>query len=174
MTMESLQGIFCYLFFYGATYSFFLLLAALVLSPVLYYRGSPTVRRVFGIGVKFLVSMFVMTIICGIIWGRFVDGKVYDCTDPMFGYLSPDGWVGGNHWPVIVVKQVDSDRPTGDPDEIKEGWSVADLWVLWFLFFGTSLVISILFAWWPDPAEGRLKSIFCRLGAMGFSNQAGL
>ena len=112
-------------------------------------------RRLFGIGVKFLVSMFLTTIICSIVWEKFVDGKIYDCTDPLFGYLSPDGWIGGANWPVVVVKHVISGRPMGEPDEIKEGWSVADLWGLWFSLFVLSLATSILFARWPDPAEIR-------------------
>jgi len=157
--MDYVEAIFGGIFFIGATWCLaFLLLAALVLSPFLYYRGSSTVRRIFGIGVKFLVSLFVMTVICSIVWENFVDGKIYDCTDPLFGYLSPDGWIGGDNFPVVVVKQVVSGRSMGEPDEIKEGWSVTDLWVLWFLFFGASLVISILFAWWPDPAEIQKES----------------
>lgn len=157
--MESLQAIFGVFFFCAATWCLeFLLFAALILSPFFYYRGSPTVRRVFGTGAKFVVSMFLMTIICSIVWGKFVDGNIYDCTDPLFGYLSPDGWIGGNNFPVVVVKQVVSGRSMGEPDEIKEGWSVADLWGLWFLFFGASLAISILFAWWPDPAEIQKES----------------
>jgi len=157
--MEGLQAIFGALFFCAATWGLdFLLLAALILSPFLYYRGSPTVRRVFGTGVKFVVSMFLMTIICSIVWEKFVDGKIYDCTDPLFGYLSPDGWIGGNNFPIDAVKQVVSSRSMGDPDEIKAGWSVADLWALWWSLFGASLVISILFAWWSDPAEIQKES----------------
>jgi hypothetical protein len=158
--MESLQAIFGILFFFAATWCLdFLLLAALLLSPFLYYRGNETVRRVFGTGVKFIVSMFLMTIICSIVWEKFVDGKIYDCTDPLFGYLSPDGWIGaGGNWPVVVVKQIASGRPMGEPDEIKEGWSIADLWGMWFLLFGISLAISISFARWPDPAENQKES----------------
>ena len=162
------------LFFFGATYgSAFLLVAAMILSPFLYYRGSSAVRRLFGTGVKFVVSMFLMTIICSIVWEKFVDGIIYDCTDPLFGYLSPDGWIGGDNFPVVVVKQVVSGRSMGEPDEIKEGWSVADLWVLWVLFFGISLFISIFFAWWPDPADRRFKSIFSKLRSMDSSSQSG-
>jgi len=159
MTWTSAQTIFCAIFFIGATWCLdFLLLAALILSPFLYYRGSPSVRRVFGTGVKFVVSMFVMTTVCTIVWETLVDGKIYDCTDPLYGYLTPDGWIGGDNFPVVVVKQVVSGRSMGEPDEIKEGWSVADLWVMWFLFFGASLVISIFFARWPDPAEIQKES----------------
>jgi len=159
MTMTNAEAIFGCVFFFGATWlSIFLMIAALMLSPALYYRATPTVRRVFGTGVKFLVSMFLMTSISTIVWENFVDGNIYDCTDPLFGYLSPDGWIGGDNFPVVVVKQVDSGRSMGEPDEIKEGWSVADLWALWWSFFGASLMISILFAWWPDSAEIQKES----------------
>jgi hypothetical protein len=159
MTLDNLQMIFGEIFFFAVTWcSIFLLLAALLLSPILYYRCSPTVRRVFGIGVKFLVAMFLMTIVCTIIWENFVDGKIYDCTDPLFGYMSPDGWIGGDNFPVVVVKHVVSGRSIGDPDELKEGWSVGDLWGIWFLLFTTSLEISLSAARWPDPAEGQKES----------------
>lgn len=107
---------------------------------------------------KFLVSMFIMTIICSIVWEKFVYENIYDCTDDEIlpGYLNPNGWVGNNNWPVVVVKQVVPGRPMSGPDQIKEGWSIAGLWVLWFLFFVTSLLISILFAWVRWSRQPRL------------------
>ena len=173
MTMTTAKIIFSYLFFFGATwFSGFLLLVALLLSSALYYRGSPTVRRVFGIGVKFLVSMFVMTIIYEIVWEKFVDGKLYETSDPLFGYVTPGDLPGDdNNWPVVVVKHFDPSLSIGAPDEIKKGWSVADLWGLWFSFFGASLVSSILFAWWPDPRTPALyfmgSPTVCRVFGIG-------
>ena len=97
----------------------------------------------------------MMTVVCTIVWEEFVDGKVYDCTDPLFGYLSPDGWIGGNNFPVVVVKHVDSGRPMKDSDEIKEGWSVTRLWYLWSTLFGGSLITSFLLARmsWPSSLK---------------------
>jgi hypothetical protein len=102
---------------------------------------------------KFGVVFFFMTVICTVVWEEFIDGKVYDCTDPLFGYLSPDGWVGGNNFPVVVVKKVISGRSMSEPDELKEGWSVPGLWVLWGSFFASSLIVSFLLARLPWPKD---------------------
>jgi hypothetical protein len=101
------------------------------------------------IGLKFVISLVVMTIICTIVWQEFVSENLYDCTDDnMAGFLPPGDWVHSwdNH-PIVSVDQVAHGRSMREPDEIKEGWSVTDLWYLWCLFFGISLIISILFAW---------------------------
>jgi hypothetical protein len=107
---------------------------------------------------KFICAFVVMTAVCAMAWGKFVDGVVYDCTDPALGYLSPDGWVGGNKFPVVVVKQIVSGRSISEPDEIKEGWSVARLWCLWSSFFAGSLIVSFAVAKlpWPLGPRGRL------------------
>ena len=88
--------------------------------------------------------LFVMTIVCSIGW-TFVAGELYDCTDPGFiDFLSPGDWV--HSWPehpVATVEKIVHGRSMSEPDSIKQGWTVARLWHLWFLFVGVSLVISV-------------------------------
>jgi hypothetical protein len=91
---------------------------------------------------KFISVFFMMTAASTIIWEEFVDEKVYDCTDPGFGYLNLPG--GG--WPLVVVKHIVANRPIGDPDNILEGWSVGGLWCLSGAFFAVSLIVSFLLA----------------------------
>ena len=95
---------------------------------------------------KFGSVFLVMTMLCAFVWEKYVDGKIYDCSDPLYGYLTPDGWVGNNHWPVVVVEQIVPSSSMGDPDTIKEGWSVTRLWCLWSSFFAVSLIVSFLLA----------------------------
>ena len=92
---------------------------------------------------KFVIILFVMTIVCSIGWA-FVAGELYDCTDPGFiDFLSPGDWVHG--WPghpVATVEKIVHGRSMSEPDTIRHGWTVAGLWCLWFLFVGVSFVIS--------------------------------
>jgi hypothetical protein len=99
--------------------------------------------------VKFLISMIVVTIICTWAWDAFLNGKVYMCTDGGTGdYFFPGDWVHAHDGhPVVVVQQIVPPHDMSDPDTIKEGWSVAGLWCVWILFFGISLVGSVVFAW---------------------------
>ena len=125
-------------------------------------------RRMIAGTVKFICSMFLMTIFCAGAWEDFLDDKVYLCTDGPTGYLTPGGWVHtwDNH-PIAVVHQIVPPHDMSDPDEIKEGWSVTGLWCVWFLFFGCSLVFSILFAWvqWI-PTLNRLINKFYGQGSV--------
>jgi hypothetical protein len=122
------------------------------------------VRRVLNTIIKFFLSMVLMTFVCAFVWEKFVDGSIYDNRDSIgLGYLSTDDWNGSDPWPVVVVKNVVSDRAMSEPDEIKEGWSVASLAGLWFLFFGTSLGLSLLLVrmrW-----RALIKSAFFRAGS---------
>jgi hypothetical protein len=132
------------------TFMPFSLLGVVMIFSFFYIRmRSQTLRRKFEIGVKFVISMIVMMIISTWAWDAFVNGKIYDSTDGgSLDYWNVGDWVSSwdNH-PIAVVHQVANGRSMEEPDEIKEGWSVTGLWCLWFLFFGISLVISILFAW---------------------------
>jgi len=97
---------------------------------------------------KFVSSMFVMTVICALVWETNVTGKIYCDGDEDFGYLTPGSWVSnwdGQH-PIGVVHQIPAVRQYGDPDVIIEGWSIPKLWCLWLSCFGISLVVSSLFA----------------------------
>lgn len=96
--------------------------------------------RVLATIVKFIIAVFAMTIICTILWEVFVNGQLYDCTDPgWLDFLSPGDWVHFGH-DVEYVPHVVAGRSMSDPDTIKLGWSVTKLWCLWFSFVGVSLV----------------------------------
>jgi hypothetical protein len=103
------------------------------------------------IATKFVVSFFLMTIICTIVWQEVVNERLYDCTDAFgFDYWQPGNWVhnAGGH-PVLAVHQVVHHRSMSEPDTIKAGWSVTDLWYLWYSFVVISLVVSTLLALVP-------------------------
>jgi hypothetical protein len=105
-------------------------------------------RRIVAGVVKFVCAMIVTTIVCTWVGEDWLDGRVYMCTDgPTVFYLSPGDWVHAhNGYPVVVVKRIVPPHDMGDPDTIKEGWSVTGLWCVWILFFGFSLLVSFLFA----------------------------
>jgi len=104
---------------------------------------------------KFIVMMLFMTIVCTWAWDAFLNGKVYCCTDGgALDYLFVgDGWVHAHDGhPIVVVPKIVPPHDMGDPDTIKQGWSVAALWGVWIMFFGTSLAVSIWAARVPwDP-----------------------
>jgi hypothetical protein len=59
----------------------FSLLGVVILLLIFYGRlQSEAVRRRLRMGVKFIVSMFVMTIVCAIVWQVFVTEYLYDNT----------------------------------------------------------------------------------------------
>ena len=103
--------------------------------------------------VKFAIVMFAMSIVCEIIWDEFVAQNLYGCTDPLlFGYFSPGHWVHFYHG-VDYVPHVTHDHSMGDPDSLKQGWSVTGLWCLWCLLFAISTVVSCVLAclrWTPS------------------------
>ena len=93
--------------------------------------------------------MFVLTIICTWAWNVFVDGQVYACADGgPCDYWTPGDWVHNHVSQAIeVVPQIHQFPHLGDPDVLKTGWSVTRLWCVWILFFGGSLIVSMLFAY---------------------------
>ena len=103
--------------------------------------------RVLKCTTKFVLVLFVMTIINAIVW-EYVAGDLYDCTDGGIpGYLEPGHWV--HSWdghPVAIAPHVVHGRSMSEPDTIKAGWSVVSLLFLWCSFFGASLLVSVLLA----------------------------
>jgi hypothetical protein len=97
---------------------------------------------------KALVVMFVMTILCTVIWSYCVTDVLYNCTDAVgFDYLRPGDWVhefAGLQ--VVTVDHVDPNRSMSEPDTIRAGWTVGRLWLLWLGFLGASLLTSFLIA----------------------------
>ena len=94
--------------------------------------------------IVFLILMLVCAISCTIVWGDFVDGKLYNCTDSIpFGFLHPGDWVHSNNGLfVAAVTKIDPSDPMDKPDSLKEGWSVPKLWLLWWSFVAASVVMS--------------------------------
>ena len=86
---------------------------------------------------KFLAFFFLTTIVCCIVWGNTA-ANLYDIDDPFLpAYLEPGGWAvaWGGH-PVMTVARIVHAHPMGWPNTIKEDWSFADLWALWWSFCG--------------------------------------
>ena len=106
---------------------------------------------------KFVIVMFVMTIVCTIVWQEFVTDKLYNCTDPAWlDFLSPGNWVHSHNGQPVAFVPVIIGGSMSDPDTIKEGWSVARLWYLWYSFVAVSVVISVLLArirWIPKQSK---------------------
>ena len=90
----------------------------------------------------FIGSLLAMIIASTMDWDAFINGKLYYCTDGgTLDFLFVGDWV---HHPESVANIVP--RSMSDPDEIKAGWSIADLWFLWISFVAISLLASALFA----------------------------
>jgi len=137
--------------FFGAACLFvFLGLFLLLLAVFVGQRSQPLFRvPAFVAGIKFALSMMVMTVICMAAWGNFVADKLYFGADGFGGmeYVFPGNWV--ENWdghPIEVVPQIIY-HSLAESDEIKAGWSVAGLWCLWFALFGISLGVSSFAAW---------------------------
>jgi len=97
---------------------------------------------------KFVVVMLAMTVVCTIVWQEFVTDKLYNCTDPgWLDFLSPGNWVHSHDSQPVAFVPVITARPMSDPDTIKQGWSIARLWYLWYSFVCVSTIISVLLAW---------------------------
>ena len=95
--------------------------------------------------------MFVMTILFSFLWGKLIADRLYNCTDSIgFGYVRPGSWVHGK---IAYVPEIITGRSMSEPDTIKEGWSIAGLWVLWFAMVGVSFGVSLLFAKFSGPAR---------------------
>jgi hypothetical protein len=106
---------------------------------------------------KFAIVMIAMTIACTIVWQDVVAEYLYDCTDSVPGdFLRPGDWVhtwNGNS--IVSVQHVVHGRSMSEPDTIKAGWSIAELWLLWFAFVGVSVAASFFLArlrWIPSRA----------------------
>ena len=87
----------------------------------------------------FLISTVPMFFVCIWVWDAFVNGKLYFCTDggSMDFIFGPGPWV---HHPESVAHVVP--RAMNQPDEIKNGWSIIHLQILWYTFFAVSVLVS--------------------------------
>jgi hypothetical protein len=149
----------------------FSLLGVVILLLIFCRRlRSEVARRRLRTGVKFTVSMIVMTIVCAIVWQVFVTEYLYDNTDDnLAGFLGPfygDLLIGQGGFPVVTVQQVVHGRSMSDPDEIKAGWSIPKLLCLWFSFVVASLIISAALAkvpWNPKRLSTSKALLFLQL-----------
>jgi hypothetical protein len=93
--------------------------------------------------VAFLALMLGCTILCAVIWQRFVTDTLYDCTDSLGG---PDYLLSSRHWvhDPVAVQHVVGNRSMSEPDTIKVGWSIAGLICLRWALVGASIVVSFL------------------------------
>lgn len=110
---------------------------------VLKKRGS-TSRPMMARIATFLLLLSACTIFSTIIWGKYVDGKFYNCTDSIpFDFLHPGDWTHSHDGvPVAVVPKINPSDSMDKPDSIKEGWSIKKLWFLWWAFAAVSVLIS--------------------------------
>lgn len=109
---------------------------------------------------KFTVAFLMMAVICTIVWDSVVMENLYNCTDDnAFGFLRPGDWVGAfGTFPIVQVDHITHvSQSMSDPDTIKKGWTVTDLWLVWLSFVAVSLVVSIGLASLPWTPK-RLKS----------------
>jgi hypothetical protein len=109
---------------------------------------------------KFGLALLLMSVVCTVAWQNFVFGRLYFCSDALpFEFLFPGDWVHAFDGRAIeVVAQVAPTPYTGDPDQIKAGWSRAGLWALWLGMAGVSVAVSVGLArvrWWPDWRGGK-------------------
>lgn len=111
-------------------------------------RKTERMRRVDANVKVFALMLVTMAVVCTIVW-QLVGDTLYDCTDDnMLGFLRPGCWVHRfNGHSIVVVHQIVHGRSMGEPDAIKEGWSVPRLWCLWFSFVVGSLAVSFVFTW---------------------------
>ena len=107
---------------------------------------SSAMRHALKVAAKFVVALVLTTVVCTLAW-EVVNERLYDCTDAFgFDYWQPGDWVHGG---VAVIPQIVHHRSMSEPDTIKEGWSVAGLWRLWYFLVAISLAVSALAGFVP-------------------------
>ncbi len=106
---------------------------------------------------KFLLVFAVTTLIDTVAWQKYVAADLYDCVDEAYpGYWEPGLWVHAHDGQsVVTASQVTHKHSMADPDTIKQGWSVPRLLVLWFAFFGASVLVSVVLARLPRIPDKR-------------------
>ncbi len=111
---------------------------------------------------KFALSFLVMTVICANVWNNVVQENLYNSSDDElapFDFFDPGDWVDDSDGsrPIVTVNHIThNSQSMNDPDTIKKGWTVADLWLIWFSLVAVSLITSIVLAWTPRLPK-RLK-----------------
>jgi hypothetical protein len=102
-------------------------------------------KRLLKTTLLFATFAFPLYIGGAIIWGAFVEGHVYNCTDSMgMGFFIPGDWVHFDHGHL------------GYGDTIAPGWSWSLIWLLWLGFYAAILVGSILLTRLALPYTNRV------------------
>jgi hypothetical protein len=126
------------------------------------------------LALKFCLSFFWMTVVISMIWDHSTAGvydHVDDYDDPwpgVGGLFDPGAWVDDT---VVTVPQVVHGRYWTHlgiryPDEIKQGWSVAGLWHLWYCLIALDLASSAILAGisWRKQLDGLFDWAHAPLG----------
>jgi hypothetical protein len=93
-----------------------------------------------GRNITFFTLLLGCIFVCTIAWDDWFPGKLYNCTDSVpFDFLQPGNWVHGNY---VTVAKINPNDSMSMPDSIKQGWSVPELWLLWWSFIAASVAIS--------------------------------
>ena len=67
--------------------------------------------------------------------------NLYHCTDQVgMDYLSPGKWV---HEGFVTVPKINRNVTMSDQDQIREGWTMGRLWLLWSGILAVSIVVSL-------------------------------
>jgi hypothetical protein len=113
-----------------------------------------------GRNAAFLMLLLACTIYCTFAWDKYVADKLYICNDSVpYVFLHPGDWVHGDY---VTVPRIVTPRSMSEPDAIKEGWSVAQLWLLWWSWVAASIGVSALLAfliWWPRTRRAGTDSM---------------
>jgi hypothetical protein len=112
------------------------------------YVGQETqaMRSIAKYLLKTVFALVLLAIPMSIAWDSTFPGKIYYCTDDIgFDYLIPGNWVHGEIEYVDDVGAAMS-RSMSEPDVLLRGWSVARLWLIWSVMFGSSLVVALFVA----------------------------
>jgi hypothetical protein len=139
--IENRAGIFSGMRFWIMLISWFGFVSWVAWLPVwLIRKRNLDSARLAAKAATFLVALLGCTVICILVWGDLVAGKLYNCTDSVpFDFLNPGDWVHGNYVTVPIINPSD---PMDKPDSIKEGWSIPKLWFLWWAFVFASIAFS--------------------------------
>jgi hypothetical protein len=139
--VENRVGIYFGLRLWITLVSWFGFVAVMAWIPVwLIKKKSLGAARLTAITATFLIAALFCTVLCTIVWGDFVVGHLFNCTDSVpFNFLIPGDWVHGNY---VFVPKINPSDSMSMPDSIKEGWSIPKLWLLWCSFVAISIVIS--------------------------------
>jgi hypothetical protein len=118
-----------------------------------------------GRNITFLLLLMGCIIYCTTAWDKYIADKVYICTDSVpWVFVHPGDWVHGNY---VAVPQIVLPRSMSEPDAIKEGWSVPQLWCLWWSWVAASIGVSAILAflvWWPRTRRSlsrQMPTVIC-------------